>query len=406
MVNIIILKIFIIGEESSVYNVRGGIIPSYAIYNNVDPSSFYTEIDWKSSDGDEFTDKDSVNLYTFTSDQLINSYENTAGVIYLDNDNLINNTSQSLYSIGMYVPKAVIQYLQSYNIIGMKFVRQKRIPMRICQIYTIPVDGGSNLPLLHTAKNIYQIESFLDSDRKVTQKFSSRLKTVNDTRQIGAICPDYIVKMPYFNQLFTGTKFALKKSVQQNKSGYLYTKSDRIYRVKEHIYQLSTDIANNIYIVGLQDSQPSAAAESKIFRAKAGDASEAYRYRLIGGTQISSDNGTLSAKDLEYSDQIVRGLYSPYLGLSGSINSDFYYDVYYPGWSKNNLKEYMSIRIQDNSEYYPVSDNIDINTTYTSNYNLFRGDNYICNFTWRMNRNFHLIILLKINMEVRQNSST
>lgn len=383
------------GENSSVYNIRGGQIPTYATLPSEGPKGF-TEIKWKSSDDVTWNSNDSVQLYDFSSDQYINKTtgENTAGVVYL------NNTKTPkfwpLYSIGVYVPEDVMNYLKASNIIGLKFVRQKRMPLRLCQAYTIPVDDGSNLPLIHSGKNKYVIESFLTQNgttsRKVNNNYSNRLySTTYNNKEIGAICPDYIVKMPFFNQLFTGTKFTFSTSTQQNGEGYLTseTAASRNYKVSSHEYIQRTSYIQDVYVVGLQDSQPTAAANNYIYRAKAGDASEAYRYRLIGDLQKQNDNGTLSAKDLQNDCRLVRGLFSPYLGLNSSeLDIDTYYDIYYPGFSETNIINYMSVRIQDNSEYYPISDNIDIQTLNYYNHNLYRGDNYICNFTWRVNRNF------------------
>lgn len=394
------------GEESSVYNIRGGILEgdkkvrTSNLNYNLNNSGF-TSIKWKTTeDNYNFLKEDSVILYDFSSEEYIkdtSTCENTAGVVYLKDTRA---DCLPLYSIGVYVSPAVIRYLQTKNIIGMRFVRQKRIPLRLCQIYTIPIDSGSNLPLLHVNKTKYLAESYLNSNREVVQNYQNRLKTVTYSNgPVGAICPDYIVKMPFFNQLFTGTKYTIKKSLQQNKDNYLssgYSNiPSRTYSIKNFIYTNNQETLEDVYIVGLQDSQPSAAANGQIFRAKAGDASEAYRYRLLGNLQQRNDNGTLSASDLEKTDMLVRGLYSPYLGLNHpNLKTDQFYDIYYPGYSDNdiNLKDYFNIRIQDNSEYYPISDNIDIYSVWDNSGfysgSLFRGDNFFCNFTWRMNRNF------------------
>jgi hypothetical protein len=58
------------------------------------------------------------------------------------------------------------------------------------------------------------------------------------------------------------------------------------------------------------------------------------------------------------------------------------------------MATYFKSRYTDKSEYYPISDRIDL-TTYVNvsgvdvwNYDCYRGDCYICEFTHRLNRNF------------------
>ena len=395
-----IVYIYQNGEESSVYNIRGGIIQPI---DKNKPSNF-SEIQWKTTTGSSWdSDLDRIQSYDFTQDQLVenllNTYENTAGVVYL-NGNFTSNY-QKLYSIGIYIPQAVSQYLKTQGIIGFKIVRQKRMPMRLCQMYTIPVDSGSNLPLIHQ-NNKYIIESFLDDKKtngkiRLVQDYESRLREVDYSKQtdkqIGAICPDYIIKMPFFNQLFTGSKFKIEKAQQSNPDAQLTLadNSSRIYRVKTHTYNYVKQGEQDTYIVGLQDGQTSVVTNNVFFRAKAGNAEEAFRYRLVGDLQKQSDKGTLTSEQLQNSNELVRGIYSPYLGLckigNSELSTDTYYNIYYPDWTSTNMKEYVSIRIQDNSEYYPISDNIALPVS-DYNQDFFRGDNYFCNFTWRVNRNF------------------
>lgn len=402
------------GQLSSVYNIRG-IRNCPIITGKVSDSILdkYTPIQWaanidpnnpsKTKDGtDTLGDR---MFYTFKDSGYINSgtLENTRGTIYINDTD--ESTSKQLYSIGIYVPKEVVTYLQSIGIIGFFFVRQKRMPLRLCQAYTFPIDTGSQLPVLHT-KNKYSIESFLDSKRKVTNNYNSRLKDVPksniDNTCLGAICPDLMVKMPYFNQFFTGTEIPIRLSNQQNKDKYLSSGTSgmlsRSYSIKNYIYTQNTALINNAYVVSLQDSAPVASANGKIFRAKAGTAEEAFRYRLIGNLQSEADNGTLSAKDLKETDKLVRGLYSPYLGINSvKLSSDQFIDLYFPGFEMSKFSNYFNIRMEDVSQYYPIGDRIQLNTLPTDYstwaesgyyFNQFRGDNYICTFTWRMNRNF------------------
>ena len=411
------------GQLSSVYNIRGiRNCPIYTADQVVTDSieNSYTKIQWASeiSENNPSQYKDETfakttkkpwgtrTFYTFKDDGYINkgTMENTRGTIYINDTK--DSTDKQLYSIGIYVPQHVIEYLQYQGIIGFFFVRQKRMPLRLCQAYTFPVDNGSELPVLHT-KNKYLIESFLDSSRKLTNNYNSRLREVpksNVGSSLGAICPDLMIKMPYLNQFFTGTEIPVRLSNQQNKQKYLSsgdtTALTRSYIINNYIYTQNSAIINNTYIVSLQDSAPVASANGKIFRAKAGTAEEAWRYRLIGNVQTTADNGTLSAADLKNTNMIVRGLYSPYLGINSSkLSSDQFIDIYFPGFDISKFSNYFNIRMEDVSQYYPIGDRIELDqistdvTKYRGGkygyvFEQFRGDNYLCTFTWRMNRNF------------------
>mgnify|MGYP003505525868 FL=1 len=65
------------------------------------------------------------------------------------------------------------------------------------------------------------------------------------------------------------------------------------------------------------------------------------------------------------------------------------------------MEDYFHIRMTDSSSFFSISDRIDIkelgdsngivgeNPTSTYNFNLYRGDCYICQYSQRINRNFN-----------------
>ena len=75
-----------------------------------------------------------------------------------------------------------------------------------------------------------------------------------------------------------------------------------------------------------------------------------------------------------------------------------------PGYQENKLFDYLQLRCQDTSAFYAISDRIDINLLNQKysmlkeseiapdenfEYDLYRGDCYICQYTHRIIRNFN-----------------
>lgn len=139
------------------------------------------------------------------------------------------------------------------------------------------------------------------------------------------------------------------------------------------------------------DNVPIAAVEDYNFRGRAGEAEEGFRFRYI-----ESKNKEKEATNL------IRGAYSPYLGIIGDqVTIGSIINIYIPGYSEAQMSTYFNTRYEDNSPYYSVSSRLSLanidsllslqkagGDLYTYTVPCYRGDCYICNFTHRLNRNF------------------
>lgn len=90
---------------------------------------------------------------------------------------------------------------------------------------------------------------------------------------------------------------------------------------------------------------------------------------------------------------LVRGLYSPYLGiyisndqLQDQLLDSAIINIYIPGFKEDNISEYRNVIMRSSDAYYTISDYTSINDT--SNIECFRGDCYSSISTHRINRNF------------------
>ena len=318
-------------------------------------------------------------------------FENAKGVISLD-ATVANR--QSIYGIQITTATEVIDYLKNtLKIKGFFFVRQKRIPTILCQAFTIGIDQESRTPILPIEGNKYVAERFINDDKKLTHDFDSRkyiFEKAGKVRKEAAICPEYDVNYPYFNSIFTGDKFSICESDIQPANPYLTTFGSRNFVADGKVATSSRD-KYTAKIIGVEDNVKLVAINDKMFSARAGEAEEAFRFEFL-----EKENKTKTANNL------VRGSFGPYLGITGFSQSGRLIDIKIPGFNEMPLENIFRVRYNDKSYYAAISDRIalrDIEEFFDYDVNkkqenvsliqpLYRGDCYICQFTHRLNRNF------------------
>lgn len=373
-----IVYIFSDNSLSNVFNVRGR---DFSV--NTDYTYFKVD-DWTNREKIKYD----LNNYLIINDNENNSLENVKGVIHFD----IENSVRKIIGIKFKYQSGIIEYLKNtYGIKGFFFVRQKRIPTTLSQIYTLALDKKSHTPLI-PYEDEYLSESFLsqgNSNKKktLTHDYNDRLVEIkNYVTPSSAICPDYDVNYPYLNSLFTGESFRLRKLGVSKLTRD--TTTDRHYYTN---WTYTEDGNTNLIkskIIGVEDNTKLVAIGDNMFSARAGEAEEAFRYEYLENEILSTD-----------STNLIRGSFGPYLGLDSKyLDYNTYYDIKIPGYDQGQMEEYFKIRYSDHSVFYPISDRIsisqiDILTNTSGNYTQFikpfyRGDCYICQFTHRLNRNF------------------
>lgn len=375
------------GSLSPVYNIRGkNGIPKFE-----ELQSAYLQSDlWKYENNEKVRNYIPIDESTF--DVSGTSYlENAKGVLRINTD----SDSRKVYGIGIAIPTEVSEYLNTL-VQGLFIVRQKRIPTILAQAYVMPRDLEAEVPLINYGGS-YIAERFLDNDRKLNESYLPRLYTISDMARVNrsakvAICPEYDVRQSYFNHLFTGTEYVVRKADIQPSMTTLSRDSynDRHYYV-DNYYGRREEQFSRAKIIGVGDNVPIAAVEDYNFRGRAGEAEEGFRFRYI-----ESKNKEKEATNL------IRGAYSPYLGIIGDqVTIGSIINIYIPGYSEAQMSTYFNTRYEDNSPYYSVSSRLSLanidsllslqkagGDLYTYTVPCYRGDCYICNFTHRLNRNF------------------
>lgn len=346
----------------------------------------------------ENTDWDGVNFSLYNGDKRIyQEYDEETGLVQQNKYNLenakgvirINKDSDQIFGIKVNITSKIIKYLKNnLKVKGFFFVRQKRIPNILAQALVIGHDITSGLPLIPYKQNgtiSYKHESFTDAYGILSEPYGSRLCTIpseNVNNEI-AICPDYSVRQEMYNNFFTDTDFVVK---EVKKYDTLTQDSDnsRHYYIDTTNTTSNTNIWRNTSIIGVPEGIPVKRTEKALFCSKAGIA-ESYDFKTVG-TEFDLDYSV----DNDNKQKIARGIYGPYLGLSGYKGDVLgLINIYIPNYQESKMQDYFSIRMEDQSPYYAISDRIDlsdITTDYTTT--LYRGDCYICQYTHRLNRNF------------------
>ena len=244
-----------------------------------------------------------------------------------------------------------------------------------------------------------------EESRTLTDVFDDRIIIKDGTKnQVqGIICPDYTVNQAYYNQIFTGNEHYIEVDTRQSDIIEGYTNEHFFQNDYRHFYIEKYKEANyntSVYtkVIAVPDNIVCTGIDNILFRSRAGEAEEAWRYKCVGEdiTEVSENS------QQKINSDIVRGSFGPYLGfLNETIGPAKIVNIYAPGYNPTNTLEYIDIRMNDNSTYYAITDRKSINNYQTKligdinnqagdiDEPAYRGDCYICQFTQRINRNFN-----------------
>ena len=272
---------------------------------------------------------------------------------------------------------------------GFFFVRQKRIATTLCQAVTIGLENISYLPVLPIGTDKYIIERFIDGNKVLTHNFSNRSDSslTKVLKGYAAISPEFNLRTPFFNSIFTGTEFEVEESYSQFNNKYFNQSGTHFYNLSYN-YDSGTSGSETYNIISVNDNDQTIRNKTQMYSARAGSAEEAYKINYYNYKNKSTDAAN-----------ILRGSWGPYIGLEGTSEKDLrLVNIKIPNYNNDLLSSYFEQRFEDASPYYSISDRTlwsDItttsivgNTTYYEIGKVFRGDCFIGNYTHRMCRNF------------------
>ena len=385
------------GTLSNVYNTLGGILESE---NNLNLSGdlyrkdFYQPIlirNYVKTDDYGWIKAD--DSYTTSG-----KYLNGKGVCQLNYTPEYDDST--IFSVKFKVPKEVSKCLrEDLGIRGLFFVRQKCTPNILAQCYLLNMDDVLEAPILEEGtedNKSYYTECFIGNDGTLRNDISSRLykyelKTTGmeqaiSSKAYAAICPDFSLNQPYYNQIFNGGKFKLQKISKKDSE---LTRTNRFFNENLNTKYNISEGYKKVEICTVTEDVPTVAIQDKIYRLEIGETEEAFRFQYA-----EVDNGSYNAGEEDFdkingATNIVRGKYSPYLAIysnSGKLETGCLYNILQD--SSISIKQEFQNRMDSSEPFYSIGDRYNIVDQDTT-YECFRGDCYINQYTHRMIRNFN-----------------
>ncbi len=348
---------------------------------------------------------------------------NTFGVFKLPKYQVINysnNTVKPLY-FNFELDDLVISELKELGVKGYFLVRQKRIANTLGQGLALGIDGVSYIPMLYELDDdgktgMFFTEGFLSATeakkRKALSKwfkvlnvaravvtgdvvtaalankvatssanyvtyikpmlttdFESR-KIYTDTSKGSALLTLDCTSVPELKSRFDGSEFVLR----QVQTGELLTDTseDRHFYIKGESLENKTLLNTNLTYV--QEDTKAKYVNGYCFASKCGAAEDVSQFSFFSEKDWDADTNLL-----------LRGNWTDYLGVNSNLIPNSLYEIKIQGYSESKLKDYFTIRKNDTSPFYAISNRVDFNT---KSMDCYRGDCYTNTITIRLNRNF------------------
>ena len=262
-----------------------------------------------------------------------------------------------------------------------------------------------------------------DDSRKLSQDFLNRFIPKDPSNNIvaGIICPEYELNQAYYNQIFTGNNHLIELTNSQNinclngHSTNYFTNDERHFYVPAY-YDRGVNTSHLFKIMPVPDNVKCIGIDNMLFRSRAGEAEEAWRYECVAEdyksdkTKSSGDEDKETQSNKKINTDIIRGSFGAYLAFNDDDNRfqpAETVNIYIPEYSTANMENYFYLRMMDSSTFNAITDRFDIQDTddqlieplsnivgqedRTCGYqiNAYRGDCYLCQYTHRVNRNFN-----------------
>ena len=370
--------VYIMNDDSlsPVFNLRG------CQFNKDNNWSNYREVSYRIDDDINYLERDA-----FLTGNGFEEMDNSFGVFQNPSENDFGNSIQNYkdktvkpWYYKITVKDELKEELKTRGVKGFFFVRQKRIPLTLCQGFSVAIDKSSAIPMLSKGDK-YFTESFLTNNCLLDGNFGARLINTDLSSKHGSalLSLDACVH-PVLQSNLDGSKFVLQK-VRKNstlkQNGRKYTidfpqnSIDKTYISQQCIF-VNSDVPYK-YVNGFG------------FSTRAGSANSVREFSFFG-KEILDYSSKNENKEERTSNAKVRGIYAPFIGVCGNIEDGNIYNVKIQNYSSNYNKDYFLIRANDNSSFYAISDRYSLDEVNTID--VYRGDCFTNTVSIRLNRNF------------------
>lgn len=264
--------------------------------------------------------------------------------------------------------------LKELGVKGFFFVRQKRIPLTLCQGVALGIDKESALPVLYdpVTKNYFS-ESFLNQTNGELNSLFLNRKMFTNNRKGSAIISLDACLVPELQSSLDGSSFLLQRV---NTNGTLVQNDRRFSLSFKDNNSMTYRSAKCVF---MNSDVPYKYVDGFGFSSRAGSAESTKTFSFFGD---SSDK-----KYEKENRKLARGIYSPYIAVCANLENNAIYNIKTENYSNQFMKDYFGIRRDDNSEFYAISDRFEINDENREK-NIYRGDCFTNTVSIRLNRNF------------------
>lgn len=366
-----IVYIFKDDSLSPVYNLRGC---KFSDINSVN-FEYWANQNAGSNSYTSLYDKDTNKINSINKDDFFLAGDqflsNTKGIFKFPRTEVIDYTNKKVTPIGIdfRINGEVIDELKKYDVKGFFFVRQKRIPNIIAQGYSIGVDKTSYIPMLakeETDKNDnvkprYFTESFIASDQVLTTSYNSRIIKTWNKQSSGLLCVDAIVN-PQIQSMLDNSEFVLSKEYQfqlANSEGItersyysnntIVKKTETDENGKKTTYTIDKTRETNLNniqgkLIYVPTDTPLKYVDDYGFSTRAGSAEDIKDFRFFSSKNYEKKNNNL-----------VRGVYCPFVGTNQSLDDNSIYTIRVNNYSQAYETQYFKIRGNDLSPFMTIS---------------------------------------------------
>ena len=373
---------------SPVFNLRGCVFPDLSTNGNKITNLSNSTIPYKTWDPD--SKKWIVNY--LERDEFLSSeadLSNTFGVFknpIQTEDNLIQNyklktTKPWYYKIT--IPKLqldkntecdLFDELKNLGVKGFFFVRQKRIPLTLCQGVSLGIDKESALPVLYDpVTKSYFSESFLNQTNGELNSLFLNRKMTTKTRKGSALISLDACLVPELQSSLDGSSFLLQRV---NTNGKL-VQNDRRFSLSFKTNNAMT--YRSAKCVFMNSDVPYKYVDGFGFSSRAGSAESSKTFSFFGESS--------NKKYEKENRKLARGIYSPYVAVCANLEDNAIYNIKTENYSNQFMKDYFGIRRDDNSEFYAISDRFEL-LDQNREQDVYRGDCFTNTVSIRLNRNF------------------
>ena len=365
------------GSLSSVFNLRGCNFSNKERNNGA-----RSNLDYETTYMFDETDGSLIKLNKNTMLNNPDWLDNTYGVFKNPDLSVIDYSVSSVKPIyyNFDIHPWVKQELEKRGVRGYFFVRQKRIPLTLCQGYSVGIDGGCSIPMLATKKEggitTFSTESFLNGSRELAHDYANHIRTTDMSSGSGLLALDATL-IPELRSMFDGSEFGIFKTTEGMGLVQSVDKSRHYYIQNGQSSNLTNyGKVNMIYV---DNNCSSKIVNGYTFATQVGNAEDVSQFGLFRNKSDYSEDNV----------NIVRGLYAPFIGATTRLPYGEMYNIMQRDYNEQFLADYFTVRGLDTAPFYAITDRYEIGDTTThSEVDAYRGDCYTNTVTIRMNRNF------------------